>query len=390
MARRIFAVTILSIVSGITACGTSMPIDAVLQENDPDGIYLSIIGSEGSMLQLAASTPKQFAEAWYCDGAGECDSASGTSLIRSSESPSRIFYQFPTSLDAAQGITLTIVTGNPDDASSTVKTRVVRIGRKPTGQGSGGNNQGSGQNQQYQQLYDWQKEIALVSIPAVNRACDLKRFQRFYCDVMRHTRSPYLNSGDPSTDVHETQHFMLHEHAKSGQKFIYWQDGKGGYFPEPKTLTRDIVSKILFKNGMYYKTYIASRPNQVLGENIVDEWRAYLTEEIYGIEVGNSRGMGAGGIEFLYYNAAMLHALSEKEPSYLTNKQGIAVFAMLAEIAHEWSISKGVNRNFFDSHANQRAKNILALMRTDGDHAPMRETLKKIYGQTWTQRVLGF
>jgi hypothetical protein len=207
---------------------------------------------------------------------------------------------------------------------------------------------------------------------------------------MRYTRNPYLGSGDPATDVHETQHFMLHEQARSGSKFIYWQHGKGAYFPEPKTLTRDIVDKIIFKQGMYYNTYISSRPTQVLGENIVDEWRAYLTEEIYGIEVGNSRGMGAGGVEFLYYNAAMISVLAEREPEFLTKKNGIAIFAMLAEVAQEWSIARGVEKNFFDGIAQQRAQKILELMRQDPAHAPMRETLKKIYGAAWTKRVMGF
>jgi hypothetical protein len=122
----------------------------------------------------------------------------------------------------------------------------------------------------------------------------------------------------------------------------------------------------------------------------VDEWRAYLTEEIYGIEVGNSRGMGAGGVEFLYYNAAMISVLAEREPEFLTKKNGIAIFAMLAEVAQEWSIARGVEKNFFDGIAQQRAQKILELMRQDPAHAPMRETLKKIYGAAWTKRVMGF
>lgn len=115
-----------------------------------------------------------------------------------------------------------------------------------------------------------------------------------------------------------------------------------------------------------------------------------MTEEIYGIEVGNSSGMGAGGVEFLYYNAAMLTALAEREPEYLAKKNGIAIFAMLAEVAHDWSITRGVEKNFFSGPANQRAQKILELMRNDPAHDPMRATLKKIYGASWTKRVLGF
>ena len=240
------------------------------------------------------------------------------------------------------------------------------------------------------QLYEWKKEIDLVSIPSTGRSCDTGRYSRFYCEVMEYTRSPYLGSGDAATDVHETQHFMLHEHTKPGSKFIYWQDGQGAHFPEPSILTRDVADFILFKSGMYHGTYIESRPTQVLGENIVDEWRAYLTEEIFGIERGSSAGMGAGGVEFLYYNAAMMHALSQREPVYLSNKQGVAVFAMLAEVAQEWTITKGVEQGFFSEDANQRARRILDLMRSDPAHAPMRETLKTIYGAAWTERVLGF
>ncbi len=362
----------------LISCGSGLPSGAGLRGDDsPQQIYVRVSSADGSKIRLVASSPDAYDSMWYCAGKSACEAGMGKALKRISGNGGRAFFEFPDALDAASGIILTLVAARSNESAAKTMTRTVRIAPR-SGQERGPD------------LFDWQKQIELVNIPSVSRPCDVSRFKRFYCDVMQHTKNPYLGSGDPSTDVHETQHFMLHEHAKAGSKFIYWQDGKGAYFPEPRSLTRDVTDKIIYKSGMYYKTYIASRPTQVLGENIVDEWRAYLTEEIYGIEAANSQGMGAGGVEFLYYNAAALHALSEKEPEYLTNKQGVAVFAMLAEVAHEWTISRGVEKNFFSGPANQRAQSILALMRTDPAHAPMRDALKKIYGSAWTARVLGF
>jgi hypothetical protein len=359
----------------LSGCGNGPEIVSRLKSDDLEGLFAQVVSSDAGKVRLMAAAPKNYDTMWFCPGDVECKTGSGKALISGIVSSDRAFFEFPEAITVGAGTTITMVAVN-SKVSTASKARVIRVVPVPVNDG--------------QASFQWQQQVNLVSIPAMNRPCDETRFKRFYCEVMRYTRSPYLSSGDPATDVHETQHFMLHEQARTGSKFIYWQDGKGVYFPEPKTLTGDIVDKIIFKQGIYFKTYIGSRPSQTLGENIMDEWRAYLTEEIYGIEVGNSTGMGAGGVEFLYYNAAMLTALAEREPNYFANKSGVAAFAMLAEIAHDWSITRGVEKNFFSGPANQRAQKILELMRNDPDHSSMRETLKNIYGASWTKKVLGF
>jgi hypothetical protein len=372
--RKLLPVHVFILALGLGACGSGLHDSSQFKNSNADQIFVHVMGSSGGRILLQASVPKSHDKMWFCSGDGVCEAATGTQLNLVSANGERSIFQLSEEVSAAAGFTMKLVASSSSSLSSQPLSRTIRLVAASSNSTT---------------MFAWQKEIEMVDVPSTGRACDARRYSRFYCEVMQYTRSPYLGSGDPATDVHETQHFMLHENTKPGSKFVYFQDGKGAHFPEPRILTRDVAEFIPFKSGMYYGTYIASRPTQVLGENIVDEWRAYLTEEIFGIERGSSEGMGAGGVEFLYYNAAMMHALAQQEPAYLSNKQGVAVFAMLAEIAHEWSITKGVEKGFFNSAANQRARKILDLMRNDQAHAPMRESLKKIYGAAWTARVLG-
>lgn len=248
--------------------------------------------------------------------------------------------------------------------------------------------------------YDYEQHITLVTIPTTSSGCNAAQYGSFYCDVMTHTQSPYL-SADTMTNVHETQHFMAHEHDSStaaADKFIYLRNGQGAHFPEPQLKTQDIVSSIQHQ-GTTYNTYIASRPTQPIGENIVDEWRAYLTEEIAAIQIAKIKGQGAGsvsglvlgGVEFMYYNAAALHALSTKEPGFLTAQpQAVAIFAMLAEEMKTWTVDQGITPGLFIQPTNDKAKALLSDLRTASKNAGIRSTLKSLYGSVWTQRVLGF
>lgn len=248
--------------------------------------------------------------------------------------------------------------------------------------------------------YDYKQHITLVTIPTTSSGCNAAQYGTFYCDVMTHTQSPYL-SADTLTNVHETQHFMAHERDGStaaADKFIYLRNGQGAHFPEPQLKTQDIVSSIQHQ-GTTYNTYIASRPTQPIGENIVDEWRAYLTEEIAAIQIAKIKGQGAGsvsglvlgGVEFMYYNAAALHALSTKEPGFLTAQpQAVAIFAMLAEEMKTWTVDQGITPGLFIQFTNDKAKALLNDLRTASKNAGIRSTLKSLYGSVWTQRVLGF
>lgn len=247
--------------------------------------------------------------------------------------------------------------------------------------------------------YDWMDHIDFYEIDSVGRSCDEGRYGVHYCDVMDHTINPYLAS-DLLTNVHETQHFMLHENdgaTPAADKFIYWRQGKGAFFLEPDITTGDVV-EFIADEYLVYDTYIAQRLSQPLGENIVDEWCAYLTEEIVAIQMAHIEGETSGvdglvvaGVEFLYYNAAALHALTVKEPSYLEdNPQSLAIFAMMAEGTKEWTIDQGVDVDLFTSWANDRAKQQLADFRTSPANEPIRQTLRELYGEAWTLRVLGF
>ena len=247
--------------------------------------------------------------------------------------------------------------------------------------------------------YNWMDHLQFHTISPTGGNCNEGTYGKHYCDVMGHTKNPYLAS-DTLTNVHETLHFMLHEHGGAtpeNDKFIYWREGKGAFFMEPTITTKDIVEYIADEYTTY-NTYIQSRPNQVLGENIVDEWCAYLTEEITAIEMAHIQGKTSGvdglvvaGIEFMYYNAAALHALAQKEPDYLANNpQSLAIFAMLAEGVKEWTIDQGVEVGIFTSWANERAEKQLEDFRTKPANEPIRQTLRDLYGQAWTSRVMGF
>lgn len=247
--------------------------------------------------------------------------------------------------------------------------------------------------------YDYTQHITWTTIPSTGKPCNPAQYGTYYCDVMTHTKSPYLGA-DTITNVHETQHFMAHEHdsaTAAADKFIYFNNGKGARWPEPQLKTQSIVAYIKHQ-GTTYNTYIAGRPTQPLGENIVDEWRAYLTEEIAAIQIAKIKGQGPGsisglvlgGVEFMYYNAAALTALQAQEPSFLSaNKQAVAVFAMLAEEMKAWTVDQGITPGMFFSVTNAKAQQLLTDLRTAPQNLAIRNTLRSLYGPVWCKRVLG-
>lgn len=368
-------ITIVGAILSLTGCKTTNY--SVVNSSDDVGssIFLKVLDSRSSGVTLMAATPENYDQLWACPNQKQCDEKNGELIALTEVVSGRAFFRFPKPLEVSAGVTLSLLAKSTSHPEMDPLTRVVKFAETQDSPSKD---------------YDWVKNIELVDVPRVSRSCDVTRYKRFYCDVMTHTKKPYLGSGDTATDVHETQHFMAHEVTRPQSKFIYFEGGKGAFFPEPRTSTGGISDKILFKSGMYYKTYITSRPTQALGENIMDEWRAYITEEISGIERGDSEGLGIGGVEFLYYCAAMIQGLDEKEPGYLQNKQGIAVFAMLAELVNEWTIKQGIEKDFFSQTSTDRARKILSLLRSDPAHAGMRQTLIRLYGANWTDRVLGF
>ena len=141
-----------------------------------------------------------------------------------------------------------------------------------------------------------------------------------------------------------------------------------------------------------YKTYIASRSDQVMGENMVDEWQAYIAETIGLIESTEAGtptpndSVEGGAAEFLYYNASAMQALLEKEPGHLEKANVKAIFAMLAEKTR--FIYDKLEGN--DSLRSAHTKKLFIHMQTNPEAEPIREALKQIYGAVWTKRVLGF
>jgi hypothetical protein len=218
-----------------------------------------------------------------------------------------------------------------------------------------------------------------------------------YKDVMTHVKQPYLQGG-ALTAVHESHHFLLHENdgrTPASDKFVYHKGGKGTFFLEPNTKTAVVETYLpqsIVQNAKLYNTYIKSRPTQVIGENMVDEWQAYITESIALIEATKAGAsipndsVEGGAAEFLYFNATALLALSEKEPGHLTKPNVKAIFAMLAEK------SRWIYDNLVDLNQLQKAhtKEIFDHLQSSPDSEAVRNALKKIYGPTWTARVLGF
>ena len=86
-------------------------------------------------------------------------------------------------------------------------------------------------------------------------------------------------------------------------------------------LSTEIKSK-----GKIYNTYVKNRLGQEIGENIVDEWGAYVVEANTLIEtVENGQRMTNDGVEgasmeAAYYNAAAVHAIYKNDPSFFEKR----------------------------------------------------------------------
>lgn len=244
-------------------------------------------------------------------------------------------------------------------------------------------------------MYQWRDHISFITIPRGNFKGNTYG-SKHYKDVMDHTKQPYLQDS-PLTIVHETQHFMLHENdgrTPEQDKFIYYQDGQGAFFLEPQLRTKTVAAFIpaSMPRTSLFNTYIQSRPEQVLGENIFDEWTAYIAERISlieatiaGVNVSDDSVSGATGEFFLYATAAMT-ALLEREPQHLEHKNTKAIFAMHAERTR-WIHDESIRLNL---PRHERIKGYFAYLRSHPDAAKMRSALKTIYGQAWTEAIIGF
>jgi len=246
------------------------------------------------------------------------------------------------------------------------------------------------------QDYDWEKHINFVDV-APSKFSGNTYTSEHYKDVMSHVQRPYLQDS-ALTIVHESHHFLLHEQdgkTAARDKFVYHKQGKGAYYLEPnlKTLAVDqsLPSAIVSK-GKLYKTYIKSRPNQEIGENMVDEWQAYIAENISLIEatkngtnITNDSVEGAS-TEFLYYNATAMMRLAKDEPAHLEKENTKAIFAMLAEK------TRWIHDNMKDMNqlSTSHSQEIFDHLQSNEESKEIREALKKIYGAGWTKRVLGF
>jgi len=247
--------------------------------------------------------------------------------------------------------------------------------------------------------YDWKSEIEFVSVAARAYTGNTHGSATFK-DIISHTKNPYHMNDGVLTGIHETAHFLLHEvRGRQGTKFIYYKDGQGAFLPEPKTLTGRIVphlpSNILSEQTIsmsVHDLYISRRLNQPLGENIFDEWLAYIVETKTLVEstiaktpVKNDSVDGAS-VQFLYYCAVAMHTVWTEEKALFNQKNFKAIFAMLAEEAsatHQQLIG-------LTSIRSDRAKRLMEHLRTAPSSQGIRDSLKAIYGADWTQRVLGF
>lgn len=242
----------------------------------------------------------------------------------------------------------------------------------------------------------WRDHITLVDVPAV-RFNGNTWGSAVFKDTMTHVRQPYLLDG-PLTSVHESMHFILHENDgrnPGGGKFIYAGDGKGAFWPESTVTTGQIepsIPRAIAATGKLYNTYIRSRPSQVLGENIFDEWLAYITETYSLIEsdrAGNkvpNDSVEGSSSEFLYYCATAMHVIYTKDPKHLEKQNVKAIFAMLAERTR-WLVD---NLPKTPGLTATRTLQLYEHLRTNADSQAIRDSLQKIYGPIWTQRVLGF
>jgi len=258
-----------------------------------------------------------------------------------------------------------------------------------------GNGSGSGDAGDF----DWRRVLQTVDVPLASWTGN-DHGSAFYRDVMTHSVRKYT-SDTPTTNAHETQHFLNSEvRNKTGapDNTIYVGDGKAGLVLEPKMHAREVRNYVppTMKQASRYDLYIIKQVDGDWSEvlYIFDEWSGYRADVRVAVELkragklsvlGGEACVGDGAAEFLHFGASAVAALKEKEPAYLQDQQFKAAFAMLAEESVSY-IKEGAGDGVIDCQASR----YLELFAKSPEAERNRQVIREWMGPVWTARVLGF
>ena len=226
--------TILIVAGAITITTACMkPVvspDSRLSNNIPEGTKIFVkLAKTTDGLQLLAATNEKVDQMLYCKSEIDCDSTSGTamnSLLNSS-----ITNVYSADIDLETEKTLNVV-----GLLSGKEVARQLIDFKSKQSEDDNDREDNDRDDDNSTVYDWKQDIAFTEIRGGFGENRTRTYgSESFKDVLDHTRSPYLNN-TPMTQVHETYHFLLHEHTRSGFKFIYHFDGKGAYCLSPQSL----------------------------------------------------------------------------------------------------------------------------------------------------------
>lgn len=247
--------------------------------------------------------------------------------------------------------------------------------------------------------FDWRTVLRTVDVPVAGWNGN-DHGSAFYRDVMSHASRKYTNDS-PTTNAHETQHFLNSEvRNRSGahDNTVYVGEGKAGLVPEPRMHAREVRNYVppTMKRASRYDLYVIRQVDSSWSEvlYLFDEWSGYRADVRVAVEMmragklgvlGNEVCVGDGAVEFLHFGAAAVAALREKEPDYLQDQQFKAMFALLAEETVNY-VKEGAGNRTIDCEASR----YLELFRASPEVERNRQVIREWMGPAWTARVLGY
>lgn len=247
--------------------------------------------------------------------------------------------------------------------------------------------------------FDWRAVLQTVDVPVAGWNGN-DHGSAFYRDIMSHA-SRKNTSDSPTTNAHETQHFLNSEvrnKTSAHDNTVYVGDGKAGLVPEPRMHAREVRNFVspTMKRASRYELYVIRQIDTSWSEvlYLFDEWSGYRADLRVAVELmragklgvlGNEVCVGDGAVEFLHYGAAAVAALKEKEPAYLEDQQFKAAFALLAEETVNYS-REGAGNRTIDCESSR----YLELFRSSPEVERNRQVIRDWLGPVWTARVLGY
>jgi len=249
--------------------------------------------------------------------------------------------------------------------------------------------------------FDWRTVIKTIDVANVGwNGNDYG--SSFYRDILSHSQRKLENEG-PTTNAHETQHFLNNAVRESTRgvhdNTIYVGNGKAGLIMEPNMspkIVRDYVPAQM-RQVSRFNTYIIKQIDTYWKTEVLyifDEWSGYRADSRVAIELkkagkdsilGNEVCITDGAAEFLHFGSSAVAALKDKEPEYLKNTQFKATYALLAEETVQY-VKEGAGVMKFDCHASERLQYFINSPEAERNRQVIREWM----GPVWTKRVLGF